>query len=296
MKQLAILLAAVLATAWPAMAEVRVVASTSSMAMLAREVGGPQVSITTLAPPDRDPHYLLARPSMMVALRRADLLVAVGAELEVGWLPAAIQGASNPKILPGQSGYFEGAAQIDLIEQGQTADRSRGDVHPMGNPHYYMDPGRMAVVARALAARLGAIDPANKDAFAARADAFSKAVDARAELWRRQAAGAPGVVLYHKDANYLAVFLGVPLHGWLEPLPGIPPTASHLRGLVDRLRGSRGVILYNTYHPKDGPEFLSRQLGWKAVQLPIEVPLDATGATYLAHIDQWVQAISGAKS
>jgi zinc/manganese transport system substrate-binding protein len=166
----------------------------------------------------------------------------------------------------------------------------------MGNPHYYMDPGRMAAVARALAARLGALDPANKDAFAARADAFSKAVDARAELWRRQAAGAPGVVLYHKDANYLAVFLGVPVLGWLEPLPGIPPTASHLRGLVDRLKGSRGVILYNTYHPKDGPEFLSRQLGWKAVQLPIEVPLDATGATYLAHIDRWVQAISGAKS
>ena len=280
----------------PAAAEVRVVASTSSMAMLAREVGGPQVSITTLAPPDRDPHYLLARPSMMVALRRADLLVAVGAELEVGWLPAAIQGASNPKILPGQSGYFEGAAQIDLIETGQTADRSRGDVHPMGNPHYYLDPARMATVARALAARLGALDPPNKDVFAARAAAFSQAVDARTERWRRQAAGAPGVVFYHKDGNYLALLLGVPVLGWLEPLPGIPPTASHLRDLVQRLKGAKGIILYNSFHPKDGPDFLSRQLGWKAVQLPIEVPLDATGAAYLSHIDQWVQAISGAAS
>jgi len=280
----------------PAAAEVRVVASTSSMAMLAREVGGPQVSVTTLAPPDRDPHYLLARPSMMVALRRADLLVAVGAELEIGWLPAAIQGASNPKILPGQAGYFEGAAQIDLIETGQTADRSRGDVHPMGNPHYYLDPVRMATVARALAARLGALDPPHKDAFAARAAAFSAAVDARADQWRRQAAGAPGVVFYHKDGNYIAAFLGVPVLGWLEPLPGIPPTASHLRDLVERLKSTKGVVLYNSFHPKDGPEFLSRQLGWKAVQLPIEVPLDATGATYLSHIDQWVQAISGAAS
>lgn len=296
MERLAIMMAAMLATAMPAMAEVRVVASTSSMAMLAREVGGPQVSITTLAPPDRDPHFLLARPSMMVALRRADLLVAVGAELEVGWLPAAIQGASNPKLLPGQPGYFEGAAQIGLIETGQTADRSRGDVHPMGNPHYYLDPVRMATVARALAARLGAIDPANRDVFTARAAAFSNAVDQRAQQWRTQAQGAPGVVFYHKDGNYIAAFLGVPVLGWLEPLPGIPPTASHLSGLVERLKGTRGVILYNSFHPKDGPEFLSRQLGWKAVQLQIEVPLDATGATYLAHIDQWVQAIAGAAS
>ncbi len=296
MKPLGTLVAAMVATAVPAMAQVRVVASTSSMAMLAREVGGPQVSITTLAPPDRDPHYLLARPSMMVALRRADLLVAVGAELEVGWLPAAIQGASNPKLLPGQPGYFEGAAQIDLIETGQTADRSRGDVHPMGNPHYYLDPVRMATVARALAARLGTIDPANKDAFAARAAAFSKTVDVRAQQWRKQAQAAPGVVFYHKDGNYLAAFLGVPVLGWLEPLPGIPPTASHLRGLVERLKGTKGVILYNSFHPKDGPEFLSRQLGWKAVQLQIEAPLDATGGTYLVHIDQWVQAIIGLAS
>jgi zinc/manganese transport system substrate-binding protein len=283
-----------LAVGAPAVAELRVVATTSSMAMLAREVGGSGVSITTMAPPDRDPHYLLARPSMMMALRRADLLVAVGADLEVGWLPAAIQGASNPRILPGQPGYFEGAAQIDLIEKGQTADRSRGDVHPMGNPHYYMDPVRMATVARALALRLSALDPSNTDAFVSRAAAFSKAVEARVETWRRQASGVPGVVFYHKDGNYLAALLGVPVLGWLEPLPGLPPTASHLRDLVGRLQGSKGIILYNGYQPKDGPDFLSRQLGWKAVQLQIEVPLDATGATYLAHIDQWVKAIAGA--
>jgi zinc/manganese transport system substrate-binding protein len=119
----------------PACAAVNVVATTSSMGMLARTVGGDAVKVTVLSPPDRDAHFLLARPSMMVALRRADLLVAVGAELEVGWLPAAIQGASNPKILPGQPGYFEGAAQIELIDVGQAADRSKGDVHPMGNPH-----------------------------------------------------------------------------------------------------------------------------------------------------------------
>lgn len=290
----AILTGVLLAAAVPAAAEVRVVATTSSMAMLAREIGGSAVSITTLAPPDRDPHYLLARPSMMVALRRADLLVAVGAELEVGWLPAAIQGASNPRILVGQPGYFEGAAQIELIETGQVADRSRGDVHPLGNPHYYMDPLRMAAVGRALAARLGALDPPRKDEFANRAEAFAKAVDERAARWRQQAAGAPGVVLYHKDANYLALFLGIPVLGYIEPLPGIPPTASHLRDLVARLSGAKGVILYNSYHPSEGPAFLSRQLGWKSRQLQLEVPLEATGSMYLDHIEQWVQACTGA--
>ena len=115
-------------------AALNVVATTSSMGMLARAVGGEAVKITVLSPPDRDAHYLLARPSMMVALRRADLLVAVGADLEVAWLPEALRGASRPEDLPGQSGYFEGAAQIDLIETGQAADRARGDVHPAGTP------------------------------------------------------------------------------------------------------------------------------------------------------------------
>ncbi len=291
--KIAIAMAAVLAAALQVRAEVRVVATTSSMAMLAREVGGSAVSITTLAPPDRDPHYLLARPSMMVALRRADLLVAIGADLEVGWLPAAIQGASNPRILPGQPGYFEGAAQVALIETGQVADRARGDVHPMGNPHFHMDPVRMVTVARALAVRLGSLDPPNTDLFARRAAAFASAVEPRAIAWRRQAAGAPGVVFYHRDGNYLAAFLGVPVVGYIEPLPGIPPTASHLRELVTRLTGSKGVIIYNTFHPREGPDFLARQLGWKAVQLPLEVPLDATGSAYLSLVDQWVRAMTG---
>lgn len=283
-----------LATPIAAGADVRVVATTSSMAMLAREVGGDAVSVTTLAPPDRDPHYLLARPSMMLALRRADLVIAVGADLELGWLPAALQSAANGRIQPGQPGYFEGAAQIELLETGETADRSRGDVHPMGNPHYYMDPVRMAAVGRALAGRLAALDPPRKDTYLGRAAAFAAVVDVRAAAWRARAAKAPGVVFYHKDGNYLAAFLGIPLLGFVEPLPGVPPTAAHLRDLVVRLKGSKGVILYNSYHPSEGPEFLARQLGWRAVQLPLEVALDATGGAYLDHLDRWVTAITGA--
>jgi zinc/manganese transport system substrate-binding protein len=279
--------------ATPLHSAVNVVATTSSMGMLARTVGGDAVKVTVLSPPDRDAHYLLAKPSMMVALRRADLLVAVGAELEVGWLPAAIQGASNPKILPGQPGYFEGAAQVDLIEVGLPADRAKGDVHPMGNPHYYMDPERMARVAQALAGRLSALDPARAARFESNAEAFAKAVADRVPGWKGRAAGAPGAVLYHKDANYLAALLGVPILGYVEPLPGIPPTAAHLQGLVRSLSGRKqGVILYNTFQSGDGPAFLARNLGWKAQRLQLEVGLDASGENYLDHIDRWVAAVA----
>lgn len=278
-----------------ASAGIDVVATTSSMAVLARTVGGSAVKITVLSPPDRDAHHVLARPSMMIAMRRADLLLAVGAELEVGWLPAALQGAGNPRIQPGQPGYFEGAAQIDLIEAGEAADRSRGDVHPMGNPHYYMDPERMAVVARALAGRLGSLDAAHAASFRANAEAFAREVASRSTTWRQEAAGAPGVVFFHKDGNYLARLLNVPILGFVEPLPGIPPTAAHLKSLVDGLKGRKGVILYNTFHSADGPAFLSKNLGWPAKRLQLEPPLDADGRAYLDHIGQWVAAIASAK-
>jgi zinc/manganese transport system substrate-binding protein len=280
-----------------ASAAIQVVGTTSSMGMLARTIGsGTAVEVTVLAPPDRDAHTLLAKPSMMVALRRADLLVAVGGGLEVGWLPAALQAANNPGILPGSTGYFEGAAWIDLTDKGKTADRAHGDVHPEGNPHYYMDPLRMARIAHALAARLGMIDPPLAGRYEANAAAFEAAVVVRVAAWKRRAAGSPGVVFYHKDGDYLAVLLGVPILGYIEPLPGIPPTTSHLNGLVRRLKGGRGVILFDSFHSPQGPEFLSRSLGWKNVQLQLECSLDADGPVYLDHIAKWVEAISSGKS
>ena len=263
--------------------------------MLVRAVGGNDVKVTVLAPPDRDPHFLQAKPTMMVALRNADLLVSVGAELEVGWLPAGLQGASNGKLLPGQPGYFEAAAQVSLIDKSGDTDRSRGDVHPMGNPHLFLDPVRMADVARALAGRLGKLDPPHEAAYRANAEAFGKAVSERVPKWKARAAGAPGVILYHKDANYLLGLLGVSILGYVEPLPGIPPTAQHLSDLVRELSGKKGVILYTDYQSAQGPEFLSGKLGWKAVRLPVEVGDKGDANAYFAMIDRWVEAIASSK-
>lgn len=273
-------------------APLEIVATAPSMGALAREIAGPGARVRVLAAPDRDLHRLQAKPSMMQALRGADLTVAIGAELESGWLPVAIGSAANPRIQPGQPGYFEAAAQVDLLEAGAPADRARGDVHPVGNPHLDLDPVRMAAVGQALAGRLSQLDPAGAGAYRARADAFAARVQERVSAWRAQLAGAPGAVLYHRDAVYLLERFGVPLLGTIEPVPGVPPTGRQLRALAGALEGRQGVVVYAPYQSPQAPQALARGLGWQAVRLPLEPPADADGAGYLDHIGRWVAALA----
>ncbi len=270
-----------------------VVATSSSGGMLVREIAGEHATVEILAPPNRDLHYLQARPSMMRALRGADLVVAIGADLELGWLPVAVQRAANSDILPGRAGYFEFAAQIELVDVGGAADRALGDVHPLGNPHVYLDPVRMATIATALAEQMARLDAAHAAVFRGRAAAFVEEIMRQLPEWRARLLDAPGAVLFHQDANYLLYRFDVPLFGFLEPVPGVPPTAAHVRSLLDELAGRRGVVLYTPFQPQQAPEALANQLGWPAIRLPLEPALDATGADYIDHIDLWVQALEG---
>jgi zinc/manganese transport system substrate-binding protein len=274
-----------------AQAALDVVATSSSTGMLVREIAGDKVELEILAPPDRDVHYLQARPSMIRALRGADLVVALGADLEVGWLPLVVRQAANPKILPGRPGYFEAAAQVELLDVGGTANRALGDVHPVGNPHVNMDPVRMAQVGMALAERLGELDPGHAAEYQARARAFEARVREHLPKWQNQTAQAPGVVLYHKDAVYLLDRFEVPLLGLIEPVPGVPPSGAYLKQLTDSLTDRQGVILYTSYQPEQAPEALANNLGWPAARLTLEPPLNADGEAYLKHIDSWVAAL-----
>jgi zinc/manganese transport system substrate-binding protein len=274
-----------------ASADLRVVATIPNMGMLAREIGGDAVSVTVLAPPDRNAHYLEARPTMMVALRRADVVVAAGAELEVGWLPAAVRGANNRRVQPGQPGYFEAARQVELIGVGKTADRALGDVHPAGNPHVYMDPERMAQVGHALAELFGSLRPDRLDYFRSNAERFEAQVAGRMEGWRTRTAGAKGVVAYHADVDYLLHALEVPVLGYVEPLPGIPPTARHLRELVEGLAGRHGVVWTVDFQPAEGGRFIAEELGWRAVHLPSQVAMDGGAEEYFAMIEAWVATL-----
>jgi len=276
-----------------AVAEMRVAATTTSLGMLAREVGGSAVQVTELSPPDRDAHFLSARPSIMSGLRRADLLVSVGAELEVGWLPAAIRGANNRDVYPGRPGFFESAQYVDLIEVGAPADRALGDVHPEGNPHFNLDPLRMAGLALSLAERMATLDPANADYFRENAARFGQRVEQRMPEWNTRAASAVGLLQYHKDANYLAERFGITMVGFIEPLPGVPPTARHLRDLVAQLRSlDQGLITYMVFQPDRGPRFMAENLGWPLREMNLEPPLGATAEEYFSLIDSWIDAVT----
>lgn len=288
-----VLVCALAIGAWPALA-LDIVATAPSLGALARAVAGDRAQVKVLAAPDRDLHRLQAKPSMMRDLRGAELVVALGAELESGWLPAAISNAANPKVLPGQPGYFEAAAQVSLLEAGGPADRARGDVHPVGNPHLDLDPVRMAQVGEALAERLALLDPAGGGEYRRRAQDFARQVDERLPGWERQLGEAPGAVLYHRDAVYLLERFGVPLLGTIEPIPGVPPTGRQLSALAAQLKGRRGVILYAPYQSPQAPQTLARELGWPARSLPLEPPMEADGRGYLDHLGRWVDALASA--
>ena len=290
---LALLYSLVLASTQAAALDV--VATSSSMGALVREVAGPRARLTVLAGPTRDLHALQAKPTMMRALRGADLVVAIGAELEVGWLPVAIRGAANPKILPGTNGYFEAAAQVPLLDMGGAANRALGDVHPMGNPHVNMDPVRMATVARALAERLALIESAGAGEYRRRAESFADEVDRRMKSWRGKTRGAPGVVLYHRDAIYLLERFGVPLLGTIEPIPGVPPTGRQISTLTSDLKGRNGIIIHTPYQSSKAPKSLASSLGWRVVQLSMEPRRGVDGDGYLSHIGRWVDTIASAE-
>ena len=276
-------------------AAINVVATTSSMGMLTRTVGGEFVKITELALPDRDIHTLQVRPSMLQALRQAQLVVAIGAELEQGWLPPAIEGSSNAKILPNTLGYFEAAAQVSLIDVKGNANRSEGDVHPLGNPHVQLDPVRMADIAQALAERLSKLDTAHTANFRANALAFKTAVNNQLPHWQQLAANNKGVMLYHKDASYLLARFNIPLLATVEPLAGVPPTASHILSLVQQFKGKKGVILHTVYQGNAGIAQLATQLGWQHIALPLEPANNSNQQAYFALIEQWLTAAANNK-
>lgn len=272
------------------LAAVNIVTTTSSMGMLSRTVGAELVKVTELAPPDRDIHTLQVRPSMLQALRNAQLVVSIGAELEQGWLSPAIEGAANPKILPNSQGYFEAAAQVSLIDSKANADRSQGDVHPLGNPHIQLDPVRMADVAVALAERLAKLDPKNASRYRQNAQLFKADVYTKMPQWQKLAANSTGVLLYHKDATYLLARFNIPLLGYTEPLAGIPPSASHLLGLVKQYKGKKGVILHTIYQGHAGIAQLAQQLGWPHIALALEPANNSNQQAYFMLIEQWLNA------
>ncbi|ADC72925.1 periplasmic solute binding protein [Thioalkalivibrio sp. K90mix] len=274
-----------------AAAGLNIVATTSSLGALAREIGGDEAEVRVLAPPDRDAHYLDARPSFMAALRRADMLLELGAGLEEGWLPAAQRGANNRAINSGQPGHFRAADKVELRRSITMDGPNMGHVHEEGNPHFNADPLRMAELALALGQRMGELRPDHAEAFVQRAEAAAESLREHAEKLAERVEPDQRIVVYHEDLDYLEEWLPVEIVGYLEAAPGIPPTARHLRSLVDDLEGTEGTVLYAEFQPPRGAEFLERNLGWPTHAVPLDPPADSGLDGYLELMSTWAQAL-----
>lgn len=294
-------LAALLVLCLPLVAEakVRVVATLPTLAALAREVGGTEVDVTALALPTQDPHFVDARPHLMLALHRAQLLVATGLELESGWLPVLVRGARNPLIQPGARGHLEAASLVPLKQvPGGRVDRSMGDVHPGGNPHFLLDPRLGARVGVGLAERLAALDPEHAAGYRERAAGLTReALQLASEQTRRfQAldAGRRHVVTYHESWVYLLDWLGLSPVGTLEPKPGIAPDPAHLAALLARMRQAHAdVILQEAYYPDRAGRLLAERTGSRLVVTPGGADFEG-GQRYLSYLRALVDQVYAA--
>jgi zinc/manganese transport system substrate-binding protein len=239
--------AALLAVGGSALAAtpLKVVATTTDLRALVAEIGGHDVVVESLAKGSQDPHFIDAKPSFMVKVSEANLFVATGLGLEAGWLPPILTGARNPAITSGRPGLFEAGNTIDPIEiPGAGATRADGDVHPEGNPHFTLDPLRMAKAGEALAERLAVLDPAHAPAFRQRAASFKARMEAKTKDWQTRvtASGVKGVVTYHRTLNYFLARFGIEGVATLEPVPGVPPTAKHILEVIETVK-TRGITV-----------------------------------------------------
>ncbi len=270
------LLLALLATGYgaPARAAIKVLATTSDWGALATEIGGDKVNVYVATSALQDVHRVDAKPSLVARARTADLVVATGAELEIGWLPVLVRESGNPRIQPGAPGYFEAAAQLKLLDVPTRFDRAMGDIHPQGNPHVQLDPRNIAIVAQALAARLAKIDPSSAATYAQRAADFDARWRAAIARWESRAAplkSAP-IVVMHKDQVYLCHWLGLVEVAAIEPKPGVPPSAGYLGELVAKLTASPPrMILRNAYNDPKAADWLAARIHAPVVLLPFSV-------------------------
>ncbi len=255
-------------------AELRVFACEPEWAALADEIGGDLVESYSATTALQDPHYIQARPSLIAQVRRADLVVCSGAQLEIGWLPALLQKANNRNVMPGGAGYFETSSVVVRLDATANVDRAQGDIHPQGNPHIQTDPRNILAVARALAERMSRVDQVNSDVYEQNLEQFITSWRAALERWEARARPLEGtrIITHHKSWVYLEKWLGLVEVANLEAIPGLPPTATHLSRLTHEFGdGGADVIIRSPYQDAKSSDWLSERIGVPAIVLPLTI-------------------------
>jgi zinc/manganese transport system substrate-binding protein len=290
--------AALLITVGAAEAALNVVTTTSDLASIVSEVGGDKIAVESLARGYQDPHFVEAKPSFVLKLNKADLLVVVGRDLEIGWLPALINQARNARIQPGADGYFDASLTAKILDlpTGQLT-RAMGDVHPLGNPHYWLDPENGRAIAKAVQAKLSQKDPANAPYYAQRAADFDRRLNEAQQRWKSMMAPYKGikVVTYHRSwANFADAF-GIDVIGYVEPKPGIPPTPQHTLDVIQAMR-AQGIklIIVEPYFDSKTPNSIASQTGGNVLVLPPSVGGVPAASDYLKLFDTNISLLVGA--
>ena len=255
----------------PAFGKLRVVATTPDLGALARAVGGEQIELTILAKPTEDPHFVDAKPSFLVKLNHADVLIEGGAELEAGWLTPLLEGSRNAKLEAGKPGRVAAAEGVALMEIPSTLDRSQGDIHAAGNPHFLTDPANAKIVAAHIARALTELDAPSAGAYAANLQKFTTQLDAKLAEWQKLLAPWQGrpLVTYHNYWIYFGRRFGLPMDLFLEPKPGIPPTPAHLAEVITRMKaGNLKLIAVQPYQNRKTAETVAGHTGATVLDFP----------------------------
>src|ERR1051326_2674378 len=297
MKKIILIFSTFFACAVGAHAKLNVVATLPDFGSLAREIGGDKINVVVLAKATEDPHFVDARPSFVVSLRNADVLIDGGAELEIGWLPPLLQNARNPKIDVGKPGRVEASQGIRLMNVPTSATRAAGDVHALGNPHFIVDPIIAKTVAQHIAQAFSAIDPPNAAVYDANYKKFEATINAKLQEWGAAMLPFKGqsVVAYHDSWVYFAHRFGLNIDTFLEPKPGIPPSPSHLAEVIEKMKAQKiKAIIVEPFHDRKIAERVASATGAKFVDFaPYPGALPNTD-TYVKLIDALVARLSAA--
>ncbi len=258
----------------PGNASLNVFACEPEWASLAKELGGDHLNINTATNAFQDPHHIEARPSLIAKVRRADLIICSGADLEIGWLPMLLRQAGNSKVLPGKTGYFETALEVTRLDIPTEISRNLGDIHAAGNPHVHLDPRRLQVIAESLLMRLIEINPENKSDYQKRYHHFKQRWQQAISKWQDKAKvlNSARIVIHHRDWVYLFDWLGIEIAGALEPRPGLPTTAAHLFSLKKTLIENPALMIIHAPHQSPrAAKRLSAMLDLPVIELPYTV-------------------------
>ncbi len=256
----------------PAFAKVKVVATVSDLGVIAKEIGGDEVEVDVLSKPTQDPHYVDAKPSLVLQLSRAKLLLLNGMDLEIGWLPALLTGSRNPGVQKGNAGYLDCSTLVTPKEvPTQKLDRSMGDIHPGGNPHYTKDPRNGVLVGKGIAARLAELDPSHAALYQANAKKFEDGLNAKIAEWDKALAPFKGtpVVTYHKSWIYFTDWAGLTEVAFVEPKPGLQPSAGHVAPVMQVIRARQvPIILQEEWYSAQTSQLLAAKTGAVLVRTP----------------------------